>query len=174
MRNEVTEMFNVGDLVIYSVHGICHIDSICEKTYLDVTRNYYVLHPLQDSKLTISTPVDNDKVTMLELIHRDEAEEILESFKQPGISWVEISIQQTQIYGDIVKTGNRKEISKIVNTLMRKKNGLEIEGKKLYESDNKLLTFIQKILFTELADSLNTTFEELHEKIISLINENKY
>jgi CarD family transcriptional regulator len=174
MRKEVTEMFNIGDLVIYSVHGICHIDYICEKTYLGITKNYYVLHPLEDCKLRISIPVDSDKVAMLELIHRDEAEEILESFNLPGISWVEISIQRTQIYGDIVKTGNRKEISKIVNTLMRKKIELEISGKKLYESDSKLLIFIQKILFTELAVSLNTTFEAIHEKIISLINENVY
>lgn len=174
MRKEGTEMFNVGDLVIYSVHGICHIDYICEKTYLDVTRNYYVLHPLQDSKLTISTPVDNDKVTMLELIHRDEAEEILESFKQPGISWIELGNQRTQIYYEIVRTGNRKEICKIVNTLMRKKHESEINGKKLNEPDNKLLAFVQNILFTELARSLNTTFEAIHEKTTRLISENEY
>ena len=129
-------------------------------------------HPLQDIKLIISTPVDNDKVTMLELIHKEEAEEILESFKQLGIDWIELNNQRTQIYYEAAKTGNRKEISKIVNTLMREKHKAEINGKKLLEQDNKLLIFIQNILFRELAVSLNTTFEEIHEKTISLIDEN--
>lgn len=167
-------MFNIGDLIIYSIHGICHIDDICEKTYLGVTKNYYVLHPVEDSKLIISTPVDNDKVTMQELIHRDEAEEVLESFKLPGISWIEISSQRAQIYSEIVKTGNRKEISKIVSTLMRKRHKAEINGKRLYLQDNRLLTFIQNIMFTELAMSLNTTTEAIYEKINSLINANEY
>ncbi|MBU3142385.1 CarD family transcriptional regulator [Clostridium sp. CF012] len=167
-------MFNIGDLVIYSTHGICHIDDICEKTYLDITRNYYVLHPLQDSKLTISSPVDYHKVTMLELIHREEAEKILEFFKQPGISWIELNSQRTQIYYETIKTGNRKEICKIVNTLMRKKQESEISGKKLNEPDNKLLGFVQNILFTELAVALDTTFEAIYERSNSLINENVY
>ncbi|MCB2291796.1 CarD family transcriptional regulator [Clostridium sp. CS001] len=165
-------MFNIGDLVIYSTHGICHIDEICEKTYLDITKNYYILHPVEDSKLTISIPVDNDKVIMLELIHKEEAEEILESFKHSGIDWIEFGNHRTQIYYEIVKSGNRREICKIANTLMRKRHEVEISGKKINEPDNKLLRYIQNILFTELAVSLNTTFEVIYEKIISFISEN--
>ena len=40
-------MFNVGDIIIHSAHGLCEIDDICEKTYGDTTRTYYVLHPLK-------------------------------------------------------------------------------------------------------------------------------
>jgi CarD family transcriptional regulator len=77
-------MFNIGDLIIYSSHGICCIDDICEKTYTGVAKNYYVLHPTENSNLEISVPVDSDKVTMLELLNREEAEEIIESFTIPG------------------------------------------------------------------------------------------
>lgn len=73
-------MFNIGELIIYSAHGICRIDDICEKTYFGVTKNFYILHPVVDYRLTISTPVDNNKVVMLELLSKEEAEEILESF----------------------------------------------------------------------------------------------
>lgn len=167
-------MFNVGDLIIYSAQGICHIDDICEKTYEGVTRNYYILHPLNNCKLKISIPVDNDKVTMLELIDKNKAEEILESFKLPGISWIELNSQRNQIYSEIVKQVNRMEISKIVNTLLRKKHKADVDGKKFGVRDNKLLTLVQNILFTELAMSLNTTYEVISEKIHSLINEYEY
>lgn len=166
-------MFNVGDMIIYSSHGICCIDDICEKTYFGVTKNYYVLHPLGDDGLKISVPVDSDKATMLNLITGLEAEEILESFRLPGINWIELNSERNQIYSQIVKTGNRKEISKIVNTLMRKKIENESIGKKLYEQDNKLLAIVQNILFMELAIALDRTFEEINEKINGLVNENQ-
>lgn len=173
MNRGANKMFNVGDLIIYSAHSICHIDDICEKTYFGDSRNYYVLHPLKDTKLTISTPVDNNKAVMLEIIQQDEAEEILNSFKQPGISWIEKSHQRFQIYSDIINSGNRKEISKIINTLMRKKYEVEMNQKKLYDRDHQLLTFTQNILFAELALSLHTTFEEIVEKVTRLITLNK-
>lgn len=109
-------MFNIGQLIIYSGQGICHIDNICEKTYLGVSKSYYVLHPIENCKLTISTPVDNDKVIMLELIDRDEAEKIIESFKLPGMDWVEIVSERAKVYQEIIKRGNRREISKVLNT----------------------------------------------------------
>jgi CarD family transcriptional regulator len=58
-------MFDIGDVIIYSEHGLCQIDDICEKTFAGVTRTYYILHPLAQENLQISTPIDNNKVVML-------------------------------------------------------------------------------------------------------------
>jgi CarD family transcriptional regulator len=162
-------MFNVGDVIIYSKHGVCKIDDICEKTCLGVTKDYYILHPIHDSKLTICAPVDNDKLVMLDLIHRDEAEEIVESFRLPGIDWIDISNERAEVYNSTVRKGNRREIANVLNTLMRKKYEADINKKKLYEQELKLLTSIQSILFSELAVSLNTTFEAIFENINGLI-----
>ncbi|MDQ6596090.1 CarD family transcriptional regulator [Bacillus salipaludis] len=43
------QMFNIGDLIIYSGHGICRVDDICEKTVSGITRTYYVLHPMENN-----------------------------------------------------------------------------------------------------------------------------
>jgi CarD family transcriptional regulator len=73
-------VYNIGDLIIYSAHGICKIDDICEKNISGSTRMYYVLHPVENSKhLSISIPVDNNKVIMLDMLKKEEAHEILES-----------------------------------------------------------------------------------------------
>ncbi|MBE6068045.1 MAG: CarD family transcriptional regulator [Clostridium lundense] len=167
-------MFNIGDLIIYSAHGICRIDDICKNTYFGVTKDYYVLHPMENYKLKISTPVDNDKVIMQGLLNRNEAEEILQSFKLPGVSWIELDNQRTQMYYDVIRKGNRREIANIANTLMRKKNETKKYRRKFQERDDKLLTFIQSILFEELALALNTTSEVISKKITKLIIENEY
>ncbi|WP_161487140.1 CarD family transcriptional regulator [Neobacillus mesonae] len=44
-------MFSIGDVIIYSVHGLSRVDDICEKTIANVTRTYYALHPLEQSNL---------------------------------------------------------------------------------------------------------------------------
>ncbi|MFC4559413.1 CarD family transcriptional regulator [Virgibacillus kekensis] len=167
-------MFNIGDLIIYSTHGICKIDDICDKTVSGVTRTYYVLHPMEDDHhLTISTPVNDSKVVMLELIHKEEASTILDSFQYPGIEWNDNPNERFRKYSDIVNSGNRKEIASVINTLMRRKTEAELQEKKLYERDHKLLNTIKNILFKELAISMNTTFEDVNENVFKVITENR-
>lgn len=162
-------MFNIGDTIIYSVHGLCEIDDICEKTYSDVTRNYYVLHPLSQSNLTISVPVDTDKVIMLKTMNREQAEEILQSFNEPGIPWVcDVKKRKLQ-YNNIVKTGDRREIAKIANALMRKNHEYSLDKKRMYDQDRRLLSTIQDLLFKELANSLDTSFEDIFAQVDEMI-----
>lgn len=164
-------MFKIGDVIIYSVHGLSRIDDICEKTISNVTRTYYVLHPLEEANLTISTPVDNDKVVMLRMMDRGEAEKILQSFKEPGASWIEDFRVRYREYQEIIKTGDRLEIAKIANALMRKSLELKLIEKKLYDQDRKILEAIQNILFKELAMSLNSSYEKVAEQVNMLIRE---
>lgn len=164
-------MFNVGDIIIYSAHGLCEIDDICEKNYGNNMKTYYVLHPLQDSKLFINIPVDSNQVVMQKVMEREEAEEILQSFQQPGIEWIENVRQRTKQYNSLVNTGNRKEIAKVANTLMRKTREAKRNKKKLYDHDRVLLANIQNIMFKELAVSLDSSYEEISTKVKHMISQ---
>ncbi|MEH7222246.1 CarD family transcriptional regulator [Bacillus sp. JJ1566] len=162
-------MFNIGDLVIYSNMGICRIDDICEKTYAGITRNYYIMSPIEDSTLTIQNPVDNKSNKMQGIIGKSESEEILDSFKLPGIQWIDNASDRHKSYSNIASTGDRKEISSILNTLMSKKYEFEMIDKKLSEHDRRLLLHIQKILFKELAIALETSVKAIEKNINQMI-----
>ena len=162
-------MFNIGDTIIYSSHGLCHIDDITEKTFSGITKTYYVLHPVDNVQLQINAPIDNKTISMLEIMTKEQAEDILKSFTLPGIEWIEKNNQRTQIYSAIIKKGNRKEIAKIINTLMIQKYHLQQEGKKFPEYDRKLLVEIQKVLFADLAISLNTTPKDIEQHVETLL-----
>jgi CarD family transcriptional regulator len=164
-------MFDIGDVIIYSEHGLCQIDDICEKTIAGVTRTYYILHPLAQENLQISTPIDNKKVVMLKTMERDEAEELLDSFKQPGIVWIEDHKKRYHQYLELIQTGDRKVIADIAITLMQKNLELKENNKRLYDQDRKLLLTIQDILFNEMAMSLNTNFEAIDERVNQFIRE---
>ncbi|MEH7379464.1 CarD family transcriptional regulator [Bacillus sp. JJ1533] len=162
-------MFNIGDLVIYSNMGICRIDDICEKTYSGITRKYYIMSPIEDSTLTIQNPVDNDRILMKGIIGKSESEEILDSFKLPGVQWIDNGSERHKKYSEIVSSGDRKEISGVLNTIMSKKYEFELIDKKLSEHDRRLLLHIQKILFKELAITLDTSVKAIEKKINQMI-----
>lgn len=162
-------MFKVGDLIIYSTHGVCKIDDICEKKFLDVTREYYILHPLDDPELTISVPVDNEKVVMLEIMDEKEARNILKSFEEPGIEWIDDAKQRNRKYSSLINKGDRDAIVKIANTLMRKQKEAKEKKERMYDQDKKMLEQIQKVIFQELAASLDTTVDKIIERINEII-----
>lgn len=166
-------MFDVGDLIIYSGHGVCRIDNISVKTIEGESKHYYELHPLNGAKLKISIPVESKSVLMLDLIERNEAEKIIESFRLPGIQWIDKNNERHQTYANIVSKGNRKEIAKVANTLLRKKHQVELNNKKFGTYDQVLLTSIESILFKEMAISLETTFEAISDKVNHIIMENQ-
>ena len=163
-------MFEIGDLIIYSAHGICKIEDIYERTVSEVTRSYYVLHPMENyPQVTIHTPVNNDKVVMLSLLKKEEANEILESFQGAGAEWIEQPNKRNTHYTKLVNTGDRKEIANVVNVLMRK----EFEDSKLYAQDRKLLIRAQRMLFKELSLSLEKTHEDINELVTTFLKENQ-
>lgn len=164
-------MFKIGDLTVYSALGICKIDDICEKTFNGETKNYYVLHPMQNPSLTINAPVGSDKLKMVRMMEREEAEEILDSFKGPGVEWIEKVTARDHAYSKIVSGGNRMEIAEVGNTLIRKKHELLSIDKKQSEYDRKLLTQIESILFTELAITMKMDVGQVYKLIESYMSE---
>lgn len=162
-------MFNIGDLIIYSTHGVCRIDDICKKSFSNVTREYYVLYPIEDPNLSISVPVDSDQVVMLDIMDQDEAKKVLKAFEEPGIEWIEDAKLRNKKYSNIIKGGDQKEIIKLASTLMQKQMETKDKKERMYDQDQKMLENIQGILFQELAASLETTVEKIIDKISATI-----
>lgn len=162
-------MFNIGDLIIYSTHGVCKIDDICERSYRDVSREYYVLHPVEDPELTISVPVDNEKIVMLDIMGSEEAKGIIKSFKEPGAEWIDDAKKRNKKYNSVINSGNRSDIIKIANTLMRKQKETIENKERMYAQDQKMLEEIERLMFQELAASLNTTVETVVNRINDII-----
>ncbi|AIY04430.1 transcriptional regulator, CarD family [Planococcus sp. PAMC 21323] len=162
-------MFAIGDHIIYSTHGLCKINDIYDMTVSDVTKQYYQLQPLENTLVTISTPVGNDKVVMLKLLQRDEALEIIEVFKQPEVE-AEI-LQNPKAQPKKIQSGDRMQIAGVINGLLRKKFDTQIQKESFYAHDYKLLNNTQIILFKELAHALDTSFEEVNQMINDLITD---
>src|SRR5699024_2561263 len=164
-------MFNIGDTIIYSTHGLCVIDDRCEKNYSNMKRTYYVMHPIESPELTINLPVDNGQSIMQAIVGKEEAERILYSFEDQGIQWIDDERQRNKHYSSLVNTGDRSDISKVAITLLRKEIETQREQIQMPDQDRKLLEHIKSIMFKELAISLDTSYEKIAKQINSQIKQ---
>lgn len=163
-------MYNVGDVVIYSTHGLCSIEDICEQTYSDITKTYYVLQPLNDSKLTIRTPTDNAKNQLRNIIDKEEALKILHSFTSPGVEWLEQSTHRMRLHVEIIKTGDRQKQADLLNTLFRKRLEYIAIEKKFPKQEEKLLHSLQEIIFSEFSIVLNKSSDEIYDYVLTQLH----
>lgn len=155
-------MFEIGDVVIYAEHGLCRIDDICEKDLFGEKRLYYVIHPLSETSLKISTPVDAKKKKVMRTMDRSEAEELLEVFGRGDIEWIDDAKQRARTYHNLVQTGEREKIAAVAGALMDKKLNTD---QKMYDQDRKILNTVQSLLFREMAMSLGTTVDDVAEQV---------
>ncbi|ANU26384.1 CarD family transcriptional regulator [Planococcus versutus] len=162
-------MFAIGDHIIYSTHGLCRINDICDETVSGVTKKYYKLHPLENTLVTISTPVGNDKVVMLKLLQKEQALEIIDVFKKPEVESQTPQNPKTQ--PNKIHSGDRMQIAGVINALMRKKFDTQIQKESFYAHDYKLLNNTQIILFKELAHAMDISFEDINKMINELVTE---
>lgn len=165
-----TYMYNVGDVVIYSSHGLCSIEDICEQTFSDITKTYYVLQPLNDLKLTIRTPTDNAKKQLRDIIDKEEALKILHSFNSPGVEWIEQNTHRMRFHVEIIKTGDRQKQANLLNTLLRKKLEYVAIEKKFPQQEEKFLQSLQEVIFSEFSIVLNKTSEEIYDYVLTQIH----
>lgn len=163
-------MYNVGDVVIYAAHGLCTIEDICEQTYSDITQTYYVLQPLNDSKLTIRTPTDNAKKQIRDIIDKEEARKILDSFTSPGVEWLEQNTHRMKLHVEIIKSGDRQKQANLLNTLMRKKQEYLSIEKKFPQQEEKTLQSLQEMIFSEFAIALDKPSEEIYEYVLTQLH----
>lgn len=56
-------MYQRGEVVLYSAHGVCRITDIVRKTMAGETAEYYVLQPIYEEGSTLFLPTGNEKLT---------------------------------------------------------------------------------------------------------------
>ncbi|MFJ7731803.1 CarD family transcriptional regulator [Lysinibacillus sp. NPDC097231] len=163
-------MYNVGDVVIYSSHGLCSIEDICEQTFNDITKTYYVLKPQNEPQLFIRIPVDNSQKRLRDIIKKEEALNILHSFTSPGVEWIEQSTHRLRFHLEIIKSGNRQKQANLLNTLLRKKLEYSATEKKFPNQEEKLLKSLQDTIFSEFSIALNKSSDEIYEYVLTQLH----
>lgn len=157
-------MFNVGDKIVYPMHGAGTIDSIEEKDILGEKQSYYILK--MPSNVKVMIPIAKaEEVGVRNVIDKQSAEKV---FKVLSEDETEMEKNWNKRYRDNMekmKSGSVYEVADVVRNLSFKQ-----KEKGLSTGEKKMLSNAKQILVSELVLAEHASQDEVEELINNKIN----
>ena len=152
-------MFNVGDKIVYPMHGAGTIDAIEEKNILGENQSYYVIK--MPGEVKVMVPTDRaEQIGVRNVIGKEEAEKVISIL---GEDETEMSKNLNKRYRDNMekmKSGSIYEVAGVVRNLSFKQ-----KEKGLSTGEKKMLNNAKQILVSELVLAEHASKEEI-EKLV--------
>ncbi len=138
-------MFNIGDNVVYPMHGAGVIEAIEEKEILGDNKRYYVMKmPIGEMKVMI--PMDNvEKIGLREVITKNDISEVFQVLNSPDEATSANWNRRYRANMDKIKSGNIFKVAEVIRSLI-----LRERGKGLSTGERKMLETAKQILMSEL------------------------
>ncbi|MBD1372394.1 CarD family transcriptional regulator [Hazenella sp. IB182357] len=157
-------MFNIGDKVVYPMHGAGIIESIEEKEILGERQKYYVMRmPIGDMKVMV--PMKNVQTIGLRGVVDDRTvEAVLDKMKNQEDGDTTNWNRRYRANLDKMRSGDIYEVADVVRSLMLR----ECE-KGLSTGERKMLDNAKQILISELALARDLKEEQAFELIDDIV-----
>ena len=157
-------MFNIGDKVVYPMHGAGIIEGIEEKNILGEKQNYYIIKMPGEVKVMVPTAKAAD-VGVRDIIDSNTAGKV---FKVLETNSTQMDMNWNKRYRDNMekmKSGDIYEVADVVRNLSFKQ-----KEKGLSTGEKKMLLNAKQILVSELTLAENSKKEDIEEMVNSKID----
>lgn len=153
-------MFDIGDKVVYPMHGAGIIEAIEEKEILGETQKYYILRfPVGGMKVMI--PIHNvEEAGIRQVISINEADDVVEVLRGGNTKMPSNWNKRYRMNMDKIRTGDIFEVADVVRNLT-----LRDREKGLSTAERKMLNSARQILISELALSKNVDEKDVTDLI---------
>lgn len=160
-------MFNIGDILVYGVQGICKIDSCETKQIGRQSADYYVLKPLFNESTAVFVPVENELLTakMQAVLTKTQAEELVKRVEQIDIIKSNDENQKREFYKAILSSGDREKLIALIKTIRLERNIRRQGNKKLNINDEQTLRKAELLIYNELAFVFDAEPDEVKDII---------
>lgn len=165
-------MYEIGNNVIYKNDGVCKITKIIFRTFKNREIEYYVLNPVHNSNAEILIPKNNPDLVgkMRKVLTKDEIIQIIEAMPDEEDIWISDENNRKERYREILTSGDRTELVKLIKTLYVHKQNQKQCGRRLHLTDERFLRDAEKMLYDEFAFVLEIEPDEVLGFISSKLN----
>ena len=157
-------MFNVGDKVVYPMHGAGTIDSIEEKDILGKKQSYYILKMPGEVKVMIPT-AKAESVGVRNIIDKSSAEKVFSVLSQDETMMDKNWNKRYRDNMEKMKSGDIYQIADVVRNLSFKQ-----KEKGLSTGEKKMLNNAKQILVSELVLAEHAPQDEVEQTVENRIN----
>ncbi len=164
-------MFEVNDYVVYGSTGVCQIVDITKEQSADNQEiDYYVLKLVFDnndnSNMTIKTPINSTKVSIRNIITKEDALSLIASGSDKESIWIYDERKRSENFKSILKSGECKGWLELIRTIRLQRIEKDALGKKLSKRDEDIMRIAEKNLNEEFALALNISPNEVDSFIL--------
>lgn len=158
-------MFNIGDKIVYPMHGAGIIEGIEEKEILGEKRKYYIMKmPIGEMKVMI--PVDNvEEIGIREIINDEDFEKVITVLEGDKTKMPQNWNRRYRANMERIKSGDIFEIAAVVRNLM-----LRDAEKGLSTGERKMLNNAKQMLISEVVLVSDKPQEEAEKLIDDAVN----
>ncbi len=157
-------MFNIGDKIVYPMHGAGVIESIEEKELAGEKQAYYILK--MPGEVKVMVPVERaEEIGVRDIIDKETAGNVIKVFDEESVQEDSNWNRRYRENIEKMKSGDIYEIANIVRTLSFKQ-----KEKGLSTGDKKMLLNAKQILVSELVLAEQLDKSEIEEIIDNKIN----
>lgn len=145
-------MYQVNQIVVYGIHGVCRIVQMEERTVDRQTVSYYVLEPLSQPGTRYLIPSHNPAALakLRPLLDKEQLIGMLRT-EPTAQDWIADENRRKQYYRQIITSGDAGALINMVHCLEKHKLAQAEAGRRLHLSDENFLRDAQKVLSGELA-----------------------
>ena len=157
-------MFNIGDKVVYPMHGAGFIQDIEEKNILGEKTAYYIIKMPGEVKVMVPT-AKAEEIGMRNIIDGETASKVFQVLETDS---TEMSLNWNKRYRDNMekmKSGDIYEVADVVRNLSFKQ-----KERGLSTGEKKMLLNAKQILVSELTLAENAQKEAIEELVDSKID----
>ena len=157
--------YDIGDKIVYPMHGAGIIEAIEEREIMGVKQQYYIMRiPIGDMKVMI--PMSNAKeIGIRDVIDNTEADKVLEEFKN---CHTEMDSNWNKRYRENmtrIKSGDIYEVVYVVKNLMYRD-----KSRGLSTGERKMLNSAKQILVSELVVAKSLKQNEIENIMNEIVN----
>lgn len=155
-------MFQVGDKVVYGIHGVCNITQQEERLVDRKRVTYLVLEPVGQAGSRYLVPTHNAAAMskLKYMLTREELERLMQSEDVQADGWIRDENLRKQTYRDLISSGDRTKLMCMVRTLYEHKSTQAAAGRKCHLCDENFLRDAEKLLCSEIAIVMDMEYDQ--------------
>lgn len=155
-------MYQVGDQVVYGIHGVCRVTALEKQSVNRKLVTYLVLEPVgqEGSRYLVPTSSEAAMSKLRPMITPQEMESLIHSEEVHTLNWIREENQRKQTYRELIASGDRARVMQMVHTLYVHKQTQFSAGKKVHLADENFLRDAEKLLSSEIAVVMSMEFDQ--------------
>ena len=166
-------MYQIGDQVVYGVHGVCRITDETVRLMDKKKIRFYVLEPLDQTGAIFYVPAENPVALakLHPLMTREKWKELLSGGTILNGTWIGDMNQRKQCYRELIGSGDRVAMMQMLHRLYQYKQLQQSQGKRIHLCDENFLKDARKLLDGELSLVLGLGQNEVEPYVLQALKQ---